>query len=284
LSALSRRRPRELIKLTALRLLELAYGRRARAHRILFGPLAGGKLFIRPAISLRMLLGLDEPDVASMAGGALRPGDVVYDVGAHVGYTCLLFARLVGPSGSVQAFELLPSTAAMLRKTIELNHLEHCGVHEIGLSDSDRSSLVGINAQAMGSSEFARDASYAGPAEECRIRRLDGYRAERALPAPTLIKIDVEGAEIAMLRGARQTLRECEPLLIVEFHHRDLLCRGLELLAAEGYEVRLPHGARITPDEAARRPSFYGNALAHRPRCAWHRERVAFLTGEERSD
>ena len=63
-----------------------------------------------------MYFGFNEPWLAKLAQQYLRPGDVVYDIGAHVGYTCVLFAQCVGDAGVVHAFEILPSVADQFLK------------------------------------------------------------------------------------------------------------------------------------------------------------------------
>lgn len=273
-----------MLRKSAVRLLELVYGDELRAHRIPFGPNVGRYLYMKPSLSVRMFLGFHEPELVRVAKRVLRSGDTVYDVGAHVGYTCVLFASLVGSAGSVQAFELLPSTAAILRKTHELNQLTNCTVHEVGLSDSDRRSRISINERCMGTSEFARGPDFNGEIDNCRIYRLDSYRRLTPLPPPTLIKIDVEGAEVRTLQGAQQTIRESGPLMIVEFHTAELLFQGLEWLANAGYEVRLPNGEQLTIRGAKNLREFHGSVVCHKRDCAWHSERLGPLAFVGRPD
>ena len=273
-----------MLRKSAVRLLELVYGDELRAHRIPFGPNVGRYLYTKPSISVRMLLGIDEPELVRVAKRVLRTGDTVYDAGAHIGYTCVLFASLVGSAGNVQAFELLPSTAAILRRTLDLNRLTSCTIHEVGLSDSDRSSRISINERCMGSSEFAQGPDFNGRADDCRIYRLDSYRRLTPIPSPTLIKIDVEGAEVKALQGAEQTIRESGPLMIVEFHTAKLLVQGLEWLVDAGYEVMLPKGEPLTVRSARNLRLFHGSVVCHKPDCAWHSERLGPLAFVGRPD
>jgi hypothetical protein len=83
-------------------------GRDRAIHRIPFGPNRGRLIYCSITISPRMYFGVDEQWVALLAREYVKPGDVVYDVGAHVGYTTLLFAA---HAGHVHAFELVPSVA-----------------------------------------------------------------------------------------------------------------------------------------------------------------------------
>ena len=109
-----------ILKNIARKGLSFFFGRTPRIHRIPFGPNRGRNIFISFDISPRMYFGIDEPWIAELAQTKINPGDVVYDLGAHIGYTCLLFAQRVGKTGFVHAFEILPSVAeGFLKKTIQ---------------------------------------------------------------------------------------------------------------------------------------------------------------------
>lgn len=87
-------------------------------------------------ISPRMFLGFDETWIAKLAVSHIQPGDTVYDVGAHIGYTTLIFAKRLAGQGAVHAFELLPSTSeGFLKQTIDANRLSNVVIHTVGLSD-----------------------------------------------------------------------------------------------------------------------------------------------------
>jgi FkbM family methyltransferase len=221
-----------------------------------------------------MFFGLDETAVVRLALRVLRPGDTVYDVGAHLGYMCIAFASSVGDTGRIHAFELLPTTAAGLRKTLELNRFDNCTVHSIGLSDSERRWRIAVNPQLMGSSEFCRGPDFRGPAEVCRIHTLDGYRRLDPIPVPTLMKVDVEGAEVGMLRGARETIESCAPLMIVEFHSLALLREGLEWLQHAGYSAASIPGGHPLAGTTLPARGYPQHVLCYQADRRSHRERL----------
>ena len=112
-------------------------GRTPRLHRIPWGPLRGWRVFMSWDISPRMWLGMDEPWIARLVTTLVAPGAVVYDLGAHVGYTTLLMAKQVGRAGKVHAFEILPSLAeGFLRRSVEGNGLSQVSIHVAGLADA----------------------------------------------------------------------------------------------------------------------------------------------------
>ncbi len=147
----------------------------------------------------------------------LRAGDVFFDIGANIGFFSLIAARQVGGEGRVYSFEPVPSNAKLIRRNADLNGLRtlHVFPEAIG-ARSERAEL--IVARHIGGSVLAS----AGDAPDERSRRivdvltLDDAVDKHGLRPPTLMKIDVEGAEIDVLRGATGILRSHRPTLIYE--------------------------------------------------------------------
>ncbi len=172
----------------------------------------------------------------------LRPGAVVYDVGAHAGWYTLLAARLVGPS-RVVAIEPLARNVAALRFHLARNGFDGVAVLQAAAADAEGEAVFA-----------AAENSYMGrlaPDGSVRVRTvtLDGLVARGVGPQPTLIKIDVEGAELAVLQGARRILRTARPLIVLATHHRTLAEACQAELTAAGYRVS-PLGAQPDPDDA----------------------------------
>jgi FkbM family methyltransferase len=214
-------------------------------HRIPFGPNRGRLIYCSITISPRMYFGVDERWVASLAREHVAPGDVVYDIGAHVGYTTLLFAP---QAGHVHAFELVPSVAdEFLARTVAANALTNVTIHRVGLSDEDRVVELPVSQTMMASLDRIRQGVRI---ERCHLVPLDSYAVEQHLPPPSLIKIDVEGAEVHCLRGARELIRRHRPVLVVEFHSRDLLTQGVTLLESLGYRISRRQKAALTFPES----------------------------------
>lgn len=168
--------------------------------------------------SLYVLKSYDLP-VSRFLLSTLRPGDVFFDVGAHLGYFSVLGARAVGPAGRVHAFEPVPGTAAWLRDNVQ--RLEQVVVEQLAIGD--RETLVRIQDYGEDWSAFnsifgARTGSGALEAvtsHEVPMTSIDAYCAERGL-RPTLIKIDAESSEFLVLAGMTETLQDVRPSLVVE--------------------------------------------------------------------
>ncbi|MGD8813266.1 MAG: FkbM family methyltransferase [Anaerolineales bacterium] len=223
------------------------FGRNPKTHRIPFGPNKGLKIFMSFDISPRMWFGIDEPWVARSALEHVQSGDVVYDIGAHVGYTSLLYAQRVGNQGVVHAFEILPIVVEdYLQRTIQANSFNNVVTHDVGLSNQDQVLYLPIGETMMTSQESK--AGEGQHVEACRITTLDQYVKNHKLPLPNYIKIDIEGAEVDCLVGGEATLRKSKPLMMIEFHSTGLLQSGFSLLDAWGYQLMTKRGVVLDTD------------------------------------
>ena len=255
------------------------YGDKPARHRVPFGPIAGSFLFAKPSMSLRMWWGCDEPRMLRVAGRLLRAGDIVYDIGAHIGYTALFFARRTGRTGGVHAFELVPSTSRLLQKAAALNRAHSCRAHTIGLGNSNTRFEIAVSDAGMGNIPYGskRRPNDNARREECRTVRLDDYAAAVGISSPQFIKMDVQGFEVAALEGAVRTIQTAEPLMIIEFHGVELLKQGLALLENLGYAALLLTGEEADEDYLSKLLSFNESVLFFKPRCGWHLDRMARL-------
>ncbi|MFZ0591991.1 MAG: FkbM family methyltransferase [Bryobacteraceae bacterium] len=143
----------------------------------------------------------------------LKPGDVVYDIGANIGYHTALFASLAGSSGKVYAFEPQPALLPNLRRTIA--GMPTATLLELGLSNTE--SCLELHVPSHG---YHMLASMGDPGVDshvvvCKTAMLDKLRASGEIAAPDFIKIDVEGAEPLVFEGARHLLDQ--PLAPIVF-------------------------------------------------------------------
>jgi FkbM family methyltransferase len=167
------------------------------------------------------------PDEYRAFREAVRPGMTALDVGANVGGYALLLGQWVGAAGAVHAFEPAPTAYDGLARHVTLNELEGV-VHPVRLAAGARSSMTPMFvAESHGESRLApqsgsgqSSAGSRGPATiDVVVTTIDEYCRQFALE-PGFIKIDVEGAELDVLRGARETIRRCRSrlALFVEMH------------------------------------------------------------------
>jgi FkbM family methyltransferase len=171
--------------------------------------------------------GEHEPGVQSAISAMVHPGDVVYDVGAHLGSLTLGAARLVGASGRVVAFDGDPDNIERLHENSLRNHLGAC-VQTVHAAVWSRANAAGIPfrrgkeqlSQGGVESDGHRPVLGSGEMISVPVTTLDDFVAGGG-PVPRLIKIDVEGGEYEVLRGGTTLFALQRPLIIVEVHHQE---------------------------------------------------------------
>jgi FkbM family methyltransferase len=133
------------------------------------------------------------------------------DVGANIGYHTLRMARSVGPDGRVIAIEPAPRAVARLRRNLTLNEFRNVEVAVAALGDHD-AELAELQLQ----SSYPLSGRSGAERVLVRVARLDTLVLERQLSRVDLVKIDVDGQEAKVLRGARGTLERFRPVLFFE--------------------------------------------------------------------
>lgn len=166
------------------------------------------------------VLGTNDPEVQKALAGLVKPGDVFYDVGANVGFLSVLAGRLIGPSGRIVAFEPFPNNVKCLTHNLEINEFKNSEVHAVAVGERDGTAGFMVTEESgLGKlAGYERDHDVIQDKIDVPIRTLDGLHEEKKFPPPTVIKIDVEGAEVEVLNGARHTIADAKPLLFIEIH------------------------------------------------------------------
>ena len=136
----------------------------------------------------------------------VKKGDKVADIGANVGYYTILASKLVGPKGRVYAFEPDPDNRVLFNKNLELNACKNVVVSPFALSDEAGKDYLVKDSVNPGESTLS--ASKKGKRIEIQKITLDSYLENEGVKALDVAKVDVEGAEIAVLKGALKTLKK----------------------------------------------------------------------------
>jgi FkbM family methyltransferase len=166
----------------------------------------------RHAVFMRAIrLGGYEPFTYALFKSACKKGMTVVDGGAHLGVYTLLAARLVGTEGRVHAFEPHPHSAALLRRSLIANGVDpRVALHEAALSDSSASGFLYSKTRGNQSAASLITRADRGVAHRVAKVRLDDLVADPV----DLVKLDLEGAELAALGGMRNILDRNEDLIL----------------------------------------------------------------------
>lgn len=154
----------------------------------------------------------------------LKPGDVFFDVGCHYGIYSVFASKLVGPTGRVLAVEPHPGTLEILRENLELNGSEN--VQELSSALSDKTDSLALSYNENGSH---RQRTSDAISTVHVVRAVSGDELLAHLPVPTVIKVDVEGHEFAVLCGLKRTLSTSTCRRLCLEVHPSLLPPGVDL-------------------------------------------------------
>jgi FkbM family methyltransferase len=176
-------------------------------------------------IGLGILRGHYEQDEIGFVGSVLKPGDTAVDAGAHIGFFTVQMAAAVGPAGKVYAFEPLDANADLLQRTIEENDFAGRVVFQrAAVGASSGTATLTFPAETLNSGGAYLLRAGTAPLAGNRTKTvpqvaLDDLRLQRPV---RLIKMDVEGAEPLVIRGAARLLKEDRPTILSEIHPTQL--------------------------------------------------------------
>lgn len=221
-----------------------------RLFHLIFSPfikdtaeVQGHRMFLDKGDSLGLsVFGVFEPFMTKIIAGEIKEGDTVVDVGASIGYYTLMFARLVGEKGRVYAFEPAPEIFALLEKNVKANGYKNVILSNKAVSDKAGKAMLYLcdyNNMAHTMSKTRAGAK----SVEIETIKLDDYFKDHGGKID-LVKIDIEGAECAAVRGMEQTLRKNRSVkLVTEYYPRWLSSFGssgkeyLGLISSLGFGI-----------------------------------------------
>jgi FkbM family methyltransferase len=153
----------------------------------------------------------------------VKPGWVIYDIGANLGFYSILLSHLVGDHGKVYTFEANPLCIYFIRANLEENHADNCVIFPCALLDKSQMVKFTINYGNSGIGITQLSNFYSSKTGHEII--VQGYSLDELIQAhdlrnPDLIKIDIEGAEAYALMGMRETLHRYRPFILMEVHGR----------------------------------------------------------------
>ena len=206
----------------------------------------GGTISIqyRSVIGLSILLnGGFETEETDVLRRHAKPGTVAIDVGANIGMFTVPLAQAVDPQGSVLAFEPLPANVDRLKANVARNNLNNVEIQALALGDSDGTTTLHLSDDpAYCSTVEVSEGRANGRLMAIPAARLDSIWQEQGRPNVSVMKIDVEGGEIAVLAGSEQLLTSCRPVLLLEANSPEQLHCLARHLSRSGYTYSRPSG------------------------------------------
>jgi len=222
--------------------------------------------------ALVVYCGLPEYDEMLFVSNYLEPGDCFVDVGANIGVFSLIAAKRVGRAGKVFAFEPLQKIGDRLKENLDLNQIDWVEIQEKCVGDFDgevkftegRDLSTGHLATSLQSEEgLDHKNDFMAP-----ICRLDTFLSDKECASIPIVKADVEGSELFMLKGAVETLKNKKvDVWILESNHRCKLygyprSEMFDLLRDYGYSLCLYDAKLNRIEEISQLEEFYHDIWA----------------------
>lgn len=171
-------------------------------------------------------------------------GDHIVDIGANVGDVSLNAAKICGENGKVHAFEPDPINYQRLQNNLRLNHFTNIQTHQLGLGDNVGTFVMRrVSDGNQGMNRIVNHPPGGKATIEIEVTTLDNFFEKNGIERVDLIKIDVEGFEYKVLKGAEKTLNRFQPVLFIELDDQNLSEQGssakelVQFLEEKGYEL-----------------------------------------------
>jgi FkbM family methyltransferase len=181
-----------------------------------------------------------EPLVTQAIISNVRRGMCVFDIGAHLGYYSLLFAKCVGPVGRVVSFEAATSNFLTLQKNVVINNLHNIELINLAVFSKSGTTSMSVSTADSSSGDWSISREANGDSIQVQTISLDQFCQAKSV-FPDFIKIDVEGTEYDVLIGGRETIGKSRPTMLIELHHFDgdmATNRVPDLLRESGYRIQ----------------------------------------------
>ncbi len=208
-------------------------------HIINAGPAKGLVYPISLPFDKAIWTGTYETELAKAVANSVNHGDVCYDIGAYRGF----FSGVFGLAGAshVVAFEPFPENCAQLQRLFANNPGLPLTFEQVAVGSENGIAEFNVMPDSsmgkLASSSFQPDQPTSGVLK-VPLKTIDRVISEGSHPSPQVMKIDVEGAEVEVLLGAKKTLQTNRPILFIEAHSEALAKECTRLVEGLGYVVR----------------------------------------------
>jgi len=205
------------------------------------GALQGYRVQINMKTEKSRWLGTYEPDLQAALPDFVQKGQVIYDVGANIGYISLMFARYAGAEGQIFAFEALPANLERIRANLALNRVANVQIVHAAVLEKSGEAIFYVH-RSIGMGKAAGSAGRHADTYEAEVKvpalSLDDFVYLQGNPPPQLVKMDIEGGEVLALPGMMRILAEHAPTLLLELHGPESEAVAWQILRPAGYTLR----------------------------------------------
>lgn len=213
-----------------------------RIYQIRTGPLAGARWRRYNAFPYWYHTGLYEPDISACIAAHLKENDTFWDVGAHAGYHTLLAARAVGPNGKVLAVEPDPHVCSIMREQLDLNDVRNTTIVTAAVAPQPgRTPFIvrDVDNRTSAMADVRNPAVHNTDGRQIMVRCTTLDLLAKQVPAPTVLKMDVEGAEDLILPAAESFFASSNRprVMILGYHGVQTGMNCVEWMHKYGYKA-----------------------------------------------
>ena len=189
-----------------------------------------------------------EKENFSLIDTVVNKGDIVIDIGAHIGLMAVVLGKRIGENGKIYSFEPTPYSFTVLKKTIRLNKLEKI-ITPINQAVAATSGSIEFNANKENVSNSIVSYDYNSGHQKMTVTTIsvDEFVKQQQLSRLNFIKIDAEGVELDVLKGAKETLLQFDLKMILALHPLAVAAKGdtmeeiYDTLTTWGYKIFRDH-------------------------------------------
>ncbi|MCW5878099.1 MAG: FkbM family methyltransferase [Anaerolineales bacterium] len=187
--------------------------------------------------------GIYEPFETALIQNYVKPGQTVLDIGANIGYYTLLFAKRVGGSGVVHAFEPESNAFKLLEKNLELNGYQNVVLHPLAVSNKDGETYLARDPFSNLDHRIKSGSEHQEASIKIRTAKIDSLIGSSELTVD-VVKLDIQGAEYSAVQGMQATLSKSPTVLLLS----EFWPEAIQDLGADPrgyYDLLLEHGFKL---------------------------------------
>lgn len=212
-------------------------------------------LYLNQWMEYALFFGIKNED-KTMLYKKVKPGFVILDIGVNFGETLLNFAKLTGKNGKVYGFEPMPAIFKKCLNNVSLNTFNNIILENFALSETNENLVVNdpLNGNSGGTYVSKLSTNNANQITITSVT-LDGYVLQNGIAQIDFIKIDVEGYETYVIKGAIETIKKFRPLLYIEVCDENLKRAGsssvalIKLLKSLNYVIMKPDNELLITED-----------------------------------